>query len=74
MTHTFEVKSYDKRGECVSVVRHHCQTLNAHNGHWLIVQRIANKLKEHKKVIEVKVFLDDIEYIYDSFEFEYVPK
>lgn len=71
-TITFEVKGYDKNGVCVDSRDYHTPKLNAMGGHWTVCQRMAVTLSKNKKVKTVRYFMDGVEYVYDSEQYEFV--
>lgn len=69
---TFEVKGYDKNGKVVDSRDYHIPKLNAQGGHWTVCQRMAVTISKNKKVKTIRYFMDGVEYIYDSSEYEFV--
>ena len=69
---TFEVKAYNAKGVCIDGNTYHTPKLNALGGHWTICQRMAITLGKNKKVKSIRYFMDDVEYVYSSDEFEFV--
>lgn len=43
------------------------------NGHWCVVGRMVLGIKHNKKVKEVKVYMEDVEYVYSEEMYSYVP-
>ncbi len=76
---TFTIKAYNADGVFVDSEHYSTPKLNQFNGHWCVVERIMNTLsKRHgkkakaKRVSSFKVFMDDVEYVYDQESIEWV--
>lgn len=70
---TFTVKVYNVKGEYLDHRHYHTPKLNVLGGHWNVCQRMATgMLKDNKKAKSVRYFMDDVEYVYNSDEYEFV--
>lgn len=70
---TFTVKVYNAKGEWLDHRHYHTPNLNLLGGHWAICKRMAESmLKANKKAKSVRYFMDDVEYVYNSKEWEFV--
>lgn len=69
----FTVKVYDAKGNWLSHEHYNTPKLKEDNGHWVVCQRMASTLlKNYKKAKTVKFFMNDVEYVYDAEQYEFV--
>lgn len=68
----FEVKGYDKNGKVIDSRDYHTPKLNQFGGHWTVCQRMAVTLSKNEKVRSIHYFMDGVEYVYDSEQYEFM--
>ncbi|MNQ92123.1 hypothetical protein D3C85_1075370 [compost metagenome] len=63
---TFDVKGYDKAGKLVEAKGYDTHKLHALGGHWSVVGRMMDTVQKNRKVKEVKVFMDGVQYAWNQ--------
>lgn len=69
--YTFTVKGFDSKGALVTAQHYDTQKLHALNGHWQVVDRMAETVKKSRKVKTVRFYMNGVEHVWNTKSLEW---